>query len=141
MEVWESERGDPVSEKLRPRKTPCASCPYRKDVPAGVWHRSEYEKLPPYDRDTGSQPPNLFMCHQQDGNLCAGWCAVHGDESLALRMGVSFGQVDPSAIEYTTDVPLHPSGKAAAEHGMKDYRQPSERAQETIEKIVRKRQA
>lgn len=31
--------------KLTPRKTPCASCPYRKDVPSGVWEASEYEKL------------------------------------------------------------------------------------------------
>lgn len=127
-----------MSDLLTPRKTPCASCPYRLDVPSGVWDRSEYEKLPPYDNDTGSQPPNLFMCHQQDGHLCSGWCAVHGDESLALRLGVSFGHVDPSAIGYTTTVPLHPSGRAAAEHGMKDYTAPQERARKTIEKITKK---
>ena len=127
-----------MSEKLSPRKSPCATCPYRLDVPSGVWDEEEYAKLPAYDRPTGEQPVRVFMCHQQDGKLCAGWCAVHAEESLALRLGVSFGKVDPSAINYQTTVPLHPSGTAAAEHGMKDYTNPPEKAREAITKIVRK---
>lgn len=127
-----------ASAPLRPRKNPCPSCPYRRDVPSGVWDESEYEKLLRYDLPTGSQPPGVFMCHQGDGYLCSGWCAVHGDESLGLRLGVSFGQVDPESIGYTTTVPLHPSGRAAYEHGMREYLSPGQRAVDTITKIVKK---
>ena len=36
------------SRRVRPK--PCASCPYRCDVPSGVWHPDEYAKLEVYDR-------------------------------------------------------------------------------------------
>jgi hypothetical protein len=32
-----------------PAPKPCESCPYRKDVPSGVWSEGEYRKLPQYD--------------------------------------------------------------------------------------------
>ena len=31
--------------KQEVRSQPCSSCPYRKDVPSGVWAHHEYEKL------------------------------------------------------------------------------------------------
>lgn len=31
---------------LKPPKVPCGTCPYRRDVPAGIWHGEEYAKLP-----------------------------------------------------------------------------------------------
>lgn len=34
------------------RREPCSACPYRVDVPAGVWAREEYDKLDPYDLPT-----------------------------------------------------------------------------------------
>lgn len=132
-----------TEEKLRPRKTPCATCPYRRDVPSGVWDESEYLKLETYDGSTGEQAEKgafaVFLCHQREGDLCAGWCATHPpEESLALRLASD--RIDWDAtLGYTTTVPLHPSGAAAAEHGMKDYTHPPERAREAIKKIVRKR--
>jgi hypothetical protein len=53
-----------------PARNPCGSCPYRKDVPSGVWETLEYEKLPPYDGETFEQPFEAFFCHQQNGRLC-----------------------------------------------------------------------
>jgi hypothetical protein len=57
-------------------KAPCKSCPYRRDVPSGIWHSSEYDKLPQYDGEIVDQLMKggqaLFDCHQRDGNLCAG---------------------------------------------------------------------
>ncbi|WP_336794377.1 DUF6283 family protein [Gordonia malaquae] len=50
-----------------PAPRPCESCPYRRDVPSGVWAESEYEKLRAYDAPTGEQPVRLFLCHQYDG--------------------------------------------------------------------------
>lgn len=58
--------GEPIKA---PAKNPCGSCPYRRDVPSGIWSEEEYDKLPQYDLPTGDQPPNVFLCHQQNGRL------------------------------------------------------------------------
>lgn len=126
-----------MTEPAKPRKRPCASCPYRKNAPSGVWSEDEYDKLPRYDGDIPEQESQrLFMCHQQDGCLCSGWLG-HRDpnELLAIRIALVQGRVDGDALEYTTDVPLFASGAHAREHGLRDIAAPGERAQETIEKI------
>lgn len=51
------------SQVRGPAPQPCASCPYRRDVPSGIWAAEEYAKLPAYDADTPFQPPHLFLCH------------------------------------------------------------------------------
>jgi hypothetical protein len=127
-----------------PAPRPCESCPYRRDVPSGVWAANEYEKLPEYDKPTGEQPFGLFQCHQSDrdstqARLCAGWVACHGVELLALRIGASTGSVDPSVFEYTTDVPIFGSGTEAAEHGMAEIVEPGEDAQVLVAKIANNR--
>jgi hypothetical protein len=43
---------------------PCASCPYRKDVPSGLWDKAEYDKILPYDNETWAQPLVTFGCHK-----------------------------------------------------------------------------
>lgn len=126
------------------RKTPCVSCPYRRDVPSGVWAASEYEKLPLYDGTTTEQAINgayqLFECHQTDGNLCAGWVGCHDmDESLAMRM--HHRQVDPAVYDYESPVSLFSSGAEAAEHGMRDIDNPGPDAREAQSKITRVRSA
>lgn len=126
-----------------PAKNPCGSCPYRKDVPSGVWDATEYEKLPPYDNDTADQPFGAFFCHQQDGRLCAGWVACHDmPNNLGLRMAASMGHITKEeyegALNYTTDVPLHESGAAACEHGLERLANPEPKAQRTIDKLTRK---
>ena len=129
-----------MPEPSRPRKTPCASCPYRRGVPSGIWHEEEYEKLIEYDRPTAEQPVAAFSCHQGEGDLCAGWVA-HNDpaELLGIRVGVMRGDIDPITFDYTTSVPLFDSGAAAAAHGKAEIAHPSTKAQQTITKIVRKR--
>ena len=49
-----------------PAPRPCDSCPYRQDVPSGIWAASEYAKLPAYDAPTCAQSARLFLCHQHD---------------------------------------------------------------------------
>lgn len=127
----------------RPARNPCGSCPYRQDVPSGIWHPSEYAKLPPYDGATGEQPPGLFACHQQDGRLCAGWVGCHDmDNSLAVRLGASMGTLSPddvqALLDYSTDVPLWESGTEAAEHGMAEVGEPSWEARRKVERLLRK---
>lgn len=125
-----------------PRPRPCASCPYRRDVPSGVWAAEEYAKLPGYDGETFAQHPAAFFCHQADGCLCSGWLG-HTDpyHLLAVRIGVSTGRLDPSCAEYSTTVPLFGSGQEAAEHGVADIADPSPSAQLIIDKIQRRRDA
>jgi hypothetical protein len=124
----------------KPRPRPCASCPYRRGVPSGVWDASEYEKLPEYDREIGEQPAGAFGCHQGDGSICAGWLGF-GDplELLAVRLGLMAGRLDESCADYSTDVPLFASGAEAAAHGMRDIERPGRDALETMRKVVRKR--
>ena len=127
-----------------PASRPCGSCPYRHDVPSGVWHPSEYAKLPAYDNDTMGQPPHLFLCHQQDGRVCAGWAGCHdGTHLLALRVAAMSGTLTDDDLEatinYVSPVPLFGSGAEAAAHGLTDVDQPDKRACRTIDNLTRKR--
>ena len=119
-------------------KVPCGSCPYRKDVPSGIWHPDEYRKLIEYDRDTGEQPMALFMCHQRDDNLCAGWVACHGSNLLALRIATAVTKkIDVAIFNYTTTAPVFVSGTDAAKHGMRDINTPSLEARQLAIKLQR----
>ena len=121
-----------------PRSQPCSSCPYRKDVPSGVWSYDEYEKLRAYDEPTPDQPFAYFACHATPEHLCHGWVVVHttrGHEYdlLALRIrGADYDQIpEPS-------VPLWGSGNEAADHGQADLEEPSEAATAAVDKLLRK---
>lgn len=122
--------------KLQAPPVPCGSCPYRKDVPSGVWDRSEYKKLPLYDGPTWVQAPELFLCHQRDGNLCGGWLACHGPQDL-LALRFHYREVDPSVFSYSTEVPVFASGAAAAAHGIKQIKAPGIRARKMSAGLVR----
>lgn len=136
MSYRESKRG--------PARNPCGSCPYRRDVPSGVWDASEYDKLPAYDEPTWAQPHGAFFCHQQNGRLCAGWVGCHDmNESMGLRMAVIVGVLDrndaEAALDYECPVPLWASGAKAAKHGMREIDTPGEKAARTMDKLVRRR--
>lgn len=127
-----------------PAPRPCQSCPYRRDVPSGLWDAEEYAKLPLYDLPTGEQPGGLFQCHQNGAHddrarVCAGWVGCHGFELLALRLAVSGRRLDPSVLDYTTTVPLFDSGAQAALHGMADLESPGLDAIALVEKIITQR--
>lgn len=125
-----------MTDLPRPSKAPCGTCPYRRDVPAGVWDASEYEKLPAYDGETWAQPPALFFCHQNDGHLCAGWAGCHDtDHLLALR----FHRVAPETFGYVSPVPLFSSGAEAAAHGLSGIDRPDARALAAIDKLAARR--
>jgi hypothetical protein len=108
-----------------------------------VWSADEYDKLPGFDLETWEQPPSVFMCHQQDGCLCAGWVAVHDmPNNMGLRLALATGMIDPEQAElveaYTTDVQLHPTGEAAAEYGKSGVDLPGPAAIRTVQKLSRK---
>ncbi|EQM74747.1 DUF6283 family protein [Microbacterium maritypicum] len=124
----------------KPRRTPCASCPYRTAVASGIWHEEEYAKLERYDLDMADQPAAVFVCHQGTRDVCAGWLG-HRDPAdlLAVRLGVISGDIDAACLTYETRVPLFPSGAEAATHGRREIEQPGEKAVTTITKIIRVR--
>lgn len=126
----------------KPRATPCLSCPYRRDVPSGIWAASEYDKLPEYDQPTALQPMGVFMCHQRGGEACAGWAGCHNQQDhehdlLALRF-TGLNNVDAEAVRaYVSPVPLFASGAEAAEHGKRDIEHPSAEAIEKVGVVTR----
>lgn len=130
-------------EITAPASAPCGSCPYRQDVPPGVWSRDEYEKLPPFDAETAEQPASVFMCHQQDGRMCAGWAGCHDmHESLGLRLALAMGlmteETYDATLDYASTVPLFPTGQRAAEHGLSGVDDPPAAAVRTIGKLSRR---
>ena len=127
------------------RKVPCRMCPYRRDVPSGLWSEQEYEKLREYDGDIVAQVAHravrLFMCHQGDSCLCAGWAGHRGEPRDLLAIRVHASELDESVFTYECPVPLFGSGAEAADHGERDIECPSETAKDAIGKIVRVRAA
>ncbi|NUS02076.1 MAG: hypothetical protein HOV97_05875 [Nonomuraea sp.] len=126
-----------------PAKSPCGSCPYRRDAPTGLWHHDHYAKLVEYDNDNmADQPELVFACHQQDGRLCAGWVAVHDmEKNLALFLALLQGWITPdvfaTCLTYATSVPLFASGREACDHGMRDYEDPPERTRRVVNKLMK----
>lgn len=119
---------------------PCESCPYRRDVPSGVWAAEEYEKLIGYDEDVQSEF-STFHCHQENATgidtVCRGWLTV-ARESVGARLAVLDGRVTDEQRYAEPLVPLWPTGRAAAEHGLDEIKRPSERALAMMAKLTRR---
>lgn len=130
-----------MAEKITCAKAPCKSCPYRRDVPSGVWAASEYNKLPAYDGSMLEQMTSggraAFFCHQQNGKLCSGWVGAHGAHNL-ISLRLIADKVDPSVWEWKSPVPLFSSGAEAARHGKRDIKRPKAAAGRVIERLLKK---
>lgn len=127
---------DPAKGKRMIRKEPCSACPYRQDSPSGLWAAEEYDKLPPYDAPTGSQPFEIFLCHATPDHLCHGWAVVGDWELLALRLYAAYSihevEIPPPVV------PLWSTHTQAADHGRAGIAAPSPRAMRTIHRLTRK---
>jgi Family of unknown function (DUF6283) len=118
------------------RQHACSACPYRRDVPSGIWVAEEYSKLTEYDAPTSEQPFGPFMCHAKTESYCHGWAVVHSNrgreyELIALRFAGCPTIPEPS-------VPLFDSGTEAANHGMADIGKPSEEAECAMTRLIKK---
>lgn len=125
-------REEPMTERVRSQ--PCTYCPYRRDVPSGVWSAHEYDKLVEYDKPTWDQPAATFGCHATPEFLCHGWAVVHSNRTdefalLALRIWPVESIPEPA-------VPLFASGTEAAEHGMRDIETPSDEAFDAVGNLM-----
>jgi hypothetical protein len=118
------------------RSNPCNACPYRCDVPSGLWAEHEYEKLREYDEPTMDQPFAHFACHATPEKLCNGWAVVHNNrghqfELIALRI---LGVYETP----TSDIALFASGNEAADWGERDIENPSPEAMDAVAKLMKK---
>ena len=118
------------------RSESCTACPYRQDVPSGVWSAAEYDKLPPYDLPTAEQPFEGFACHATPDVFCHGWAVVHdrrpGCELMALRLNAGHATMPDERV------PLFASGTEAAEHGKRDIDNPSPEACAVARRLLSK---
>jgi hypothetical protein len=122
-----------MNNEVRPK--PCEACPYRRDVPSGLWASHEYEKLRPYDEEMISQPSAGFACHATPEKFCNGWAivnnALHHGHVLALRLAGMPVIPEPKVALFTTNA-------EAADHGQRDIDSPSVKAREVVERLTRK---
>lgn len=120
---------------------PCETCPYRRDVPSGLWAATEYEKLPKYDVPTEEHTEAVFMCHSDLESLCRGWVDCHlsrGNEFEPLSLRIFELRHGPLGWKGPSDVPVFDSGAEAAAHGLKDIEEPGPEACKKINKLVKK---
>lgn len=119
-------------------RSPCSSCPYRRDTPPAVWDVEEYEKLRTYDNDPPDTSFAIFMCHQGpmigQELVCKGWLNVHPD-CIAVRVAVARGEISVEDRDHRTNIPLYRSGNEAANAGMKGIRRPGRAARTMIGKL------
>ena len=75
------------------QRTPCVSCPYRKDVRLGFWEASHFVKLLEDDRDPVKGA--LYLCHEggkkprEAQGFCIGWLLQQRKKripSITLRL-------------------------------------------------------
>lgn len=121
-----------MTSPVRPRT--CSACPYRRDVPSGIWAEHEYQKLCEYDQPLLNQPLAPFACHATPTHLCAGWAHTehhHPHGLLALRLN---GTPPPDGLDDT----CFPTGREAAEHGRRDIANPGRAARQAMAKLAAK---
>lgn len=130
-----------MPEPIPIRKESCTACPYRRDVPSGVWAASEYEKLAGYDNETQEQPMGVFHCHATPDVICHGWATVHGrqegaHELISLRLAAGMGLFDFAELDKVREgTPLFSSGAEACEHGKRDIENPSQEAMDVVARL------
>jgi len=83
-------------------RPPCRSCPWRVDTSAEQipnFSLELAERLAACQSDQIGAP--VFACHlgrMGEEFACAGWLAVHGRDSIAVRLMLVRGELDPAAL-------------------------------------------
>lgn len=79
--------------ELFEEKSPCKSCPYRKDAKLAFWSRDEFKDLLVNEVDYFGA---TYLCHQKNGSICVGFLMnqdARGFPSIRLRMLLSKNDV------------------------------------------------
>lgn len=126
-----------MTDRLHVAPRPCATCPYVRATPPGIWHPDEYAKLPAYDEIPGNLA--TFGCHQQHHTgrpaVCRGWLGVHRD-GIAVRLAVATGRLDLDDVPLDDDPTLYGSGGEAAAAGLAAIEDPPATARKAARKLL-----
>ncbi len=81
------------SERYIHQKTPCAQCPWRMDVPTGVFPAKAFRTSAPTSYDASMR---TFSCHMAGfaASTCAGFLLRHSDHNVAVRISQATGRID-----------------------------------------------
>lgn len=90
-------------------REPCLSCPYRKDAPAGLWHKDEFKNL--LVQDANEMSGAIFGCHKYRNHpekvqVCGGWLLDQkrrGCPSIQLRLTIITNEEASVALREITD--------------------------------------
>lgn len=104
-------------------RRPCAQCPWRSDLPTGVFPAEAYRHSAPTAYDMA---PNIFACHMGKDTqpiTCAGFLLRGSDHNFAIRMALIMRRIDYRQI---TDegLPLYDSYRHMAESNGVDSEDP-----------------
>ena len=133
-----------MDEPLHVPDQACASCPYRRDTPSGIWQAEEYEKLRAFDQEVTQleDPLSVFLCHQSEvtgrETICRGWLSVHRD-SIAVRVLKIKGAVRCDQVPREAEPLYYATGTEACEAGLAGVEQPSREARHKTETLERQR--
>jgi hypothetical protein len=79
---------------LHARKTPCAECPWRKDVKTGHFPPEAYERLANTNYDMADK---IFQCHDTTDEtplVCAGFLERGADHNMTVRVAYMRGEIE-----------------------------------------------
>lgn len=88
---------------------PCPTCPWRVDRDASDIPNFRLDLAEGLmDTCSGEFGARIFACHQSREGAevtCAAWLARHGYDSIAIRILMLSGEIDPAALEPGDDWP------------------------------------
>lgn len=95
------------------RATPCQQCPWRTDLPTGVFPAAAYRHSATTAYDGAM---NVFSCHMHGRDrpaTCAGFLMRGANHNLGVRFAILHGRYNPNAVS-DGGLPLYASYRAMA---------------------------
>jgi hypothetical protein len=103
-------------------RQPCAQCPWRRDVPTGVFPAEAFRISASTAYD---QAMEMFACHMSGVDrmsTCAGFLLSNAHHNLGVRFATLSGKIDLTQVE--SHVPLYGSYREMAEANGVEPRDP-----------------
>lgn len=95
------------------RRKPCKECPWRMDVPAGVFPPDAFRESAPTAYDSAIK---TFGCHMNKvtaSATCAGFLLRHGENNIGVRLALSGERIELDEVE-DGGLPIYPSYREMA---------------------------
>lgn len=80
------------------RRKPCEQCPWREDVPAGVFPPDAFRESAPTAYDGAM---STFSCHMsgvENPATCAGFLLRHAENNIGVRLSQAKGRIDCETV-------------------------------------------